>query len=42
MAIAGVVLAAGRSTRMGTPKALLDFRGEPFVFAFSKPWKRSS
>ena len=31
MAIAGVVLAAGRSTRMGTPKALLDFRGEPFV-----------
>jgi molybdenum cofactor cytidylyltransferase len=31
MAIAGVVLAAGRSARMGTPKALLDFRGEPFV-----------
>ena len=31
MAIAGVVLAAGPSTRMGTPKALLDFRGEPFV-----------
>src|SRR5437762_4326669 len=31
MTIAGVVLAAGRSTRMGTPKALLDFRGEPFV-----------
>ena len=31
MAICGVVLAAGRSARMGTPKALLDFRGEPFV-----------
>ncbi|HET7791610.1 MAG TPA: nucleotidyltransferase family protein [Gemmatimonadales bacterium] len=31
MSIAGVVLAAGRSTRMGTTKALLDFRGQPFV-----------
>lgn len=29
--IAGVVLAAGRSARMGSPKALLDFRGQPFV-----------
>src|SRR3989442_321119 len=29
--IAGVVLAAGRSARMGVPKALLDFRGQPFV-----------
>jgi CTP:molybdopterin cytidylyltransferase MocA len=29
--IAGVVLAAGRSSRMGVPKALLDFRGQPFV-----------
>lgn len=33
MSIAGVVLAAGRSARMGNPKALLDFRGRPFVVA---------
>ncbi len=31
MSLAGVVLAAGRSERMGAPKALLDFRGQPFV-----------
>ena len=31
MSLAGVVLAAGRSARMGAPKALLDFRGAPFV-----------
>src|SRR6266700_1727767 len=31
MSLAGVVLAAGRSARMGVPKALLDFRGAPFV-----------
>lgn len=31
MPIAGVVLAAGRSSRMGSPKALLDFRGLPFA-----------
>ncbi len=31
MSLAGVVLAAGRSARMGIPKALLDFRGRPFV-----------
>lgn len=33
MSLAGVVLAAGRSERMGNPKALLDFRGRPFVVA---------
>jgi len=33
MSIAGAVLAAGRSARMGKPKALLDFRGRPFVIA---------
>ncbi|HEY6807232.1 MAG TPA: nucleotidyltransferase family protein [Gemmatimonadales bacterium] len=31
MSVAGVVLAAGRSARMGVPKALLDFRGAPFL-----------
>lgn len=29
--IAGVILAAGASSRMGSPKALLEFRGETFV-----------
>jgi len=31
--IAGVVLAAGGSTRLGQPKQLLDWRGEPFIRA---------
>src|SRR5438093_12194880 len=31
MSLAGIVLAAGRSARMGSPKAMLDFLGLPFV-----------
>lgn len=31
MGLATVVLAAGASAQMGRPKALLDFRGRPFV-----------
>jgi CTP:molybdopterin cytidylyltransferase MocA len=33
MSVAAAILAAGRSDRMGKPKALLDFRGRPFVIA---------
>lgn len=29
--ITGIILAAGQSSRMGSPKALLDLRGETFV-----------
>jgi molybdenum cofactor cytidylyltransferase len=31
VSIAGLILAAGESTRIGSPKALLEFRGETFL-----------
>ncbi len=31
MSVAGLILAAGESRRMGFPKALLEFRGETFL-----------
>ncbi len=31
MSVAGLILAAGESSRMGSPKALLEFRGETFL-----------
>lgn len=34
--IAGIVLAAGESSRYGKPKQLLDFRGEPFARRVAK------
>lgn len=35
-ATAGIILAAGGSTRFGQPKQLLDWRGEPFIRAIAK------
>ncbi len=34
--IAGVILAAGGSTRFGQPKQLLDWKGEPFIRAVAR------
>jgi molybdenum cofactor cytidylyltransferase len=34
--IAGVILAAGESKRLGQPKQLLDWKGEPFVRAVAR------
>ena len=31
MTTAAIILAGGASTRMGTPKAALDYRGETFL-----------
>src|SRR5437867_1070356 len=41
MGLAGVVLAAGASERMGRPKALLDFRGGPFAVRMLEAHRRT-
>jgi CTP:molybdopterin cytidylyltransferase MocA len=38
--IAGIILAAGASTRMGRPKALLDYLGETFVARLVRVFSR--
>lgn len=38
--IAGIILAAGASTRMGRPKALLDYRGETFAARLVRVFER--
>ena len=40
MSTAAILLAAGASSRMGQPKALLDWRGQPLVAAQVAPCER--
>ena len=40
MSVAGVVLAAGRGSRMGRPKALVEFEGESFLGRVVKSMRR--